>query len=135
MSISDQLRETLGGGSAGGSGEPALLKGLLEALSQSGFSGLAGVVKGFQAHGLGGIVSSWIGTGENLPISPEQIQHGLGREQLQQLATKAGISPETASAMLAKILPGVVDKLTPNGQLPEEGLLEQGLNFLKGKLE
>ena len=136
MGILDKLRDTVGGASTEGSNEAALLKGVLEMLGQGqgGSGGLAGLLKGFQAHGLGEIISSWIGTGENLPISPQQIQQGVGMEQLQQLASKAGLSPEAARTMLAQILPGFIDKLTPDGQIPQEGLLEQGLRFLKGKL-
>ncbi len=135
MGIFDQVRETVGGGSSEASADSALLKGVLEMLSQGGSGGLANLAKVFQTHGLNEIISSWIGTGENLPITPQQIQQGLGKEQLQQLAAKAGIPPETASAILAKLLPGFIDKLTPNGQIPEAGgLLEQGLRLLKGKL-
>ncbi len=138
MGILDQVRDTLGGGSTEGKGntETELLKGVLGMLGQGqgGSGGLANLVKGFQAHGLGEIISSWISTGENLPISPQQIQQGLGQEQLQQLASKVGLSPEAARTILAQVLPGFIDKLTPNGQIPQEGLLEQGLRFLKGKL-
>jgi uncharacterized protein YidB (DUF937 family) len=84
---------------------------VLEILSnrQGGISGLA---EAFQQNGLGNIVSSWIGTGGNLPVSPEQIQQVLGNEQIQAFAQKTGGSPEAASAQLAQMLPGIVDKLT-----------------------
>jgi uncharacterized protein YidB (DUF937 family) len=95
--------------------------------------GLSGLVQQFHDKGLGGLVSSWVGTGQNLPISAEQIQHVLGSEQVKELAAKAGISPETASSHLAQLLPTLVDKLTPNGQVPESSsLLESGLEMLTG---
>ena len=134
MGIMDQVGKVLGGEPEEGSGQSPLLKGVLEMLGQGKSGGLAGLVQAFQAKGLGEIVSSWVSTGENLPISAQQLQQGMGREQLQQLAAKVGISSEAASAMLANILPGVVDKLTPTGAIPEGGLLEQGLSFLKSKL-
>ncbi len=102
--------------------------------SGSQLGGLSGLVQAFQQKGLGDIVSSWISTGENLSVSAEQIQNGLGTGLLQQFANTAGLSPETASSKLAEILPGIVDKLTPDGKIPESGLLEQGLNFLKAQV-
>jgi uncharacterized protein YidB (DUF937 family) len=101
--------------------------------------GLSGLVQQFHDKGLGGLVSSWVGTGQNLPISADQLQHVLGSEQVKELAAKAGISPETASAHLSQLLPMLIDKLTPNGQLPEgsaststSSMLEAGLEALKG---
>ena len=95
--------------------------------------GLAGLVQRFHEKGLGGLVSSWVNTGQNLPVSADQLQQVLGSEQVRELAAKAGISPETASSHLAQLLPMIVDRLTPNGQLPPSGsLLDSGLSMLKG---
>jgi uncharacterized protein YidB (DUF937 family) len=82
--------------------------------------GLNGLLQSFQDKGLGETVSSWIGTGENLPISPDQVQRVLGSETIQNLASKFGISSEVVSSLLAQQLPTAVDKLTPDGTLPEE---------------
>jgi len=81
--------------------------------SQQG--GLSGLAQTFQQKGLGDLVSSWIGTGQNLPISADQIQQVLGNEQIQAFAQKMGISTSEAGSNLAEFLPGVVDKLTPDG--------------------
>ena len=133
MGIFDQLSQNLG--QALGGGQSPLVQALLQMLSQSGSGGgLAALVKSFQANGLGEIMASWIGTGPNLPISPQQVRQGLGNDLLQQLAGKAGLTPEATSTQLASLLPGLVDKLTPAGKIPDSGLLEQGLNLLKGKL-
>jgi uncharacterized protein YidB (DUF937 family) len=95
--------------------------------------GLPALVQRFHEKGLGGLVSSWVSTGQNLPVSEEQIQHVLGSEQVRELAAKAGISPEIASSHLAQLLPAIVDKLTPNGQLtPSGSLLDSGLSMLRG---
>jgi uncharacterized protein YidB (DUF937 family) len=97
---------------------------------QSG--GLGGLLQSFQQGGLGDVVNSWVSTGQNLPISPEQIQSVLGGGKLQEIAAQLGVSTEQASGSLADLLPQVVDKLTPNGQVPESGdLLAQGLDMLK----
>jgi uncharacterized protein YidB (DUF937 family) len=94
--------------------------------------GLSGLVQSFHDKGLGGLVTSWVGTGQNLPISADQIQHVLGSTQVQQLAAKVGISPGAASSQLSQLLPTIVDKLTPNGEMPQQGnLMEMGLNLLK----
>ena len=90
--------------------------------------GLSGLVQRFHEKGLGGLVSSWVGTGQNLPVAADQLEHVLGSERVRELAAQAGIPPEVASAHLAQLLPMIVDKLTPNGQLPTTGsLLESGL--------
>src|ERR1700675_4752275 len=90
--------------------------------------GLSGLLQQFHDKGLGGLVSSWVSTGQNLPISADQIQHVLGSEQVKELAARAGISPDAAGSHLAQLLPMLVDKLTPNGQLPQtSSLLEEGM--------
>jgi uncharacterized protein YidB (DUF937 family) len=96
--------------------------------------GLSGLVQQFHDKGLGSLVNSWVSTGQNLPISADQIQHVLGSDQVKELAAKAGISPDLAGSHLAEFLPMLIDKLTPNGQLPQgtSSLLQSGLDMLKG---
>lgn len=81
--------------------------------------GLNSVLESFQSKGLGEIVNSWIGSGANLPISADQIREALGSDWISALAQKAGISPEQVSTSLANLLPGLVDRLTPNGQVTD----------------
>ena len=81
--------------------------------------GLAGLAQSFHDKGLGGLMSSWISTGPNPPISGDQIHQALGGDKVKELAAAAGISPDTASSAIAQLLPGIVDKLTPNGQVGE----------------
>jgi uncharacterized protein YidB (DUF937 family) len=91
-----------------------------------------GLVDRFHEQGLGSVVSSWIGTGQNLPISADQIKSVLGNEQVQAIAQKAGISTDSVAANLATLLPQVIDKLTPNGEVPEGSTLQKGLALFKG---
>jgi uncharacterized protein YidB (DUF937 family) len=94
--------------------------------------GLPGLLQSFHEKGLGDVFSSWVGTGQNLPISAEQIQSVLGSDQVKQLAAKAGISPDLAGSSLAQLLPTLVDKLTPNGQIPQHSnLLQTGMDLLQ----
>ncbi len=86
----------------------------------------------FQQKGLGDLVQSWVSTGANLPISAQQIMSVLGHGNIQQLASQSGLSTEDVGAQLAQHLPGLMDKLTPEGQLPDASALEGLLGMLKG---
>ena len=81
--------------------------------------GLSELVNNAQSQGLGHIVQSWVSTGSNQPVAPDQVQGLLGQDRLNQFANRAGIPPSIASAALARILPVVVDKFTPQGKLPQ----------------
>ncbi len=96
--------------------------------------GLTGLVQTFKEKGLGDVVSSWVGTGENLPINADQVRQVLGSPQVQQIAQKLGVSTGDASQAIAQYLPRIVDKLTPNGLVPADDLVAQGLTMLKGEL-
>jgi uncharacterized protein YidB (DUF937 family) len=105
-----------------------------ELLGGQGGAGLSGLVQAFEQQGLGEAIASWIGTGQNQPISAEQIQSVLGSEQVQAIAQKFGLSTQEAAGQFAQLLPQVIDKLTPGGQLPQEGnnLMGSLLGMLKG---
>ncbi len=131
MGLLDQLASLFGG-----SGDPkssnlrTLVTGLL---NNPQIGGLPGLVQKFQAAGLGGIVNSWIGTGQNEPVSPDQVQDALGNEHVDALANRTGIPADQLLALLAQHLPGLVDKLTPQGEIPEAGALQSALAALTKK--
>jgi uncharacterized protein YidB (DUF937 family) len=81
--------------------------------------GLQGVVNEFERNGLGPTVRSWVSTGPNQPISPEEVQRALGPDLLQQLSQKSGLSVEDLSRKLADVLPQAVDRMTPDGSIPK----------------
>jgi uncharacterized protein YidB (DUF937 family) len=81
--------------------------------------GLQGVVNEFERNGLGPTVRSWVSTGPNQPISPEEVQRALGPDLLQQLSQKSGVSVEDLSRKLAEVLPQAVDRMTPDGSIPK----------------
>jgi uncharacterized protein YidB (DUF937 family) len=94
--------------------------------------GLGGLIQTFHQKGLGDVVNSWVGTGQNQPISPDQVHSALGSDTVQQLASNAGVSTETATSSLSQMLPMFMDKLTPNGQIPQQGnLMQSGMDMLK----
>jgi uncharacterized protein YidB (DUF937 family) len=80
------------------------------------------------------VAQSWIGSGQNIPISASQIQSVLGDSAVQDIAHKMGISPDAASGQLAELLPGIVDHLTPNGAAPQSGELLSLTKRLLSKL-
>ena len=96
-----------------------------------GIGGLAGLTQLFTQNGLGNIVQSWIGTGQNLPITAQQLQQVLGNGTLQQMAAKAGMDQGQLAHELSQLLPHVVDHLTPGGALPTGGLMGGAMDMLK----
>lgn len=132
MGLLDEVGKMMGGGQQGGASD--ILAVAQQLLGQSG--GIDGLIQQLQAGGLGEVVKSWIGNGQNLPVTGEQIQQVLGNEKVAAIARQLGVDPAQASAQLAQVLPGLVDKLTPNGQVPQGGdLLSQGADLLKGFLK
>jgi uncharacterized protein YidB (DUF937 family) len=94
--------------------------------------GLAGLVAAFQANGLGEVANSWVGTGQNLPVSGDQLGQVLGQQQMSDLASRFGLPTGDLGTQLSQSLPRAVDHLTPNGQLPQGGL--GGLGDLLARL-
>lgn len=114
------LGSILGGGQAQGGqaqgelGQPGGLGGLL------GGSGLGGLLSKFQQNGMGDVAHSWVGTGENRPVSPDQLQQVFGDEQLDQWSQQANMPKHDLLSQLSQYLPSAVDKMTPNGQVPAD---------------
>ena len=133
MGLLDQLVGSLAGGQSGGNN--ALLETVLRMVNDPQNGGLQGLIQTFQQGGLGEIVNSWVSQGQNLPISAEQIQSVLGGSSLSSIASQLGVSQEQASGSLASMLPQLIDGLTPNGNVPQNGdLMAQGMEMLRGKL-
>ncbi|HLB17118.1 MAG TPA: YidB family protein [Burkholderiales bacterium] len=93
--------------------------------------GLGGLLEQFQRMGYADQAKSWVGTGANLPISPEIIAQVFGRDGLSQLASQAGLTESEASVGLSQILPDVVDRLTPQGQMPDLDALVASVSDLE----
>ena len=104
-----------------------MAQGLLE---QSG--GVDGLVKKFQGAGAGDQAESWVGTGENKPVSPQEVTRALGDDQVEKVAQEAGVSKDEAAGGLAEALPGLIDKITPGGQAPDLDQIKGGLGKLLG---
>ena len=113
--------------------QSGLVNSVLGMLTSGQAGGLNGLIQTMEQQGLGAIAKSWVGTGQNLPISAAQIQQLLGNQQLQQLAAQHGIDVNQVASHLSQILPVAVDKLTPTGTLPAQGGLADVLKgFMSG---
>jgi uncharacterized protein YidB (DUF937 family) len=133
MGLLDQvIGGLMGGGTGGGSPIQGVLMSLLgggqqtgnQAMGQGisgGTGGLAGILSSFQQAGLGHVAQSWIGNGPNQPVSPQQLQGVFGTNQVQAMATQSGLAPQDFLSQLSQHLPNVVNGMTPNGRLPDEG--------------
>jgi uncharacterized protein YidB (DUF937 family) len=134
MGIFDEMISGIGSKIFGGAGQGDFMEQVLGMINSPQTGGLSGLVDQFKNSGLGGVISSWIGTGENQPISGDQIHQVFGSDKIQEIAQKLKISGADASQGLAALLPQLIDKLTPDGKVPEGGILEQGLSLLKNKI-
>jgi uncharacterized protein YidB (DUF937 family) len=124
-----EILHSLGGGNVTQGGN--LLSAVMSMVQQNG--GLPSTLEMFRQKGLGQQADSWVGTGANSSITPDQLQHVFGGDQLQNLAAQLGTSHGQASSILSQILPELVNQLTPNGQVPgnHADLLSQGMSALR----
>ncbi len=121
MGLLDSLMGLLGG--KGGSSQ---VMSVLGDLAESA-GGPQGIMDKLEAAGLGDKLQSWIGTGENKAISGAEIEQALGADEVRKAAEKAGMSEAEAADGIAAALPGLVDKISPDGKLPDVGQLDEAL--------
>ena len=138
MGLLDSVIGSITGGQGGagqqGGGQSALINIVMGMLankagaSQGGAAagGLGDLMARFQQGGLGDVLGSWIGTGQNLPVSSDQLSNVLGSDMLAKIAQQLGVSHGEAASQLSEMLPQVVDKLTPDGHVPEGGFGDIG---------
>jgi uncharacterized protein YidB (DUF937 family) len=125
MDLMDTLQSVLGGNK-----QQDILSSIMGLIGGQG--GLNNLIGQFASKGLGDLIGSWVGTGKNLPISPDQIKSVLGEDKLKSLAANLGLSSNDVTSHLSNLLPNVVDKLTPDGKVPEEDLMRKGMDLLGG---
>jgi uncharacterized protein YidB (DUF937 family) len=87
--------------------------------------GLDGLVRQFGQNGLGDVVSSWVGTGQNQPVSPDALSRALGHDRVTQISQQANVPTAQAPSLLAQLLPVRVDQLTPHGRVPDQSQFSQ----------
>jgi len=130
MGLLDEVLAMAGGTGAQQSQHASALSAILSLINSPQVGGLAGLQSMFQQGGLGHIMSSWIGTGPNLPVSGNQLQNVLHGGALQQAAQQAGMDSSQFTNTMSTLLPHLVDKVSPNGQLPDASALQQMLKGL-----
>ena len=129
MGVLDQITSKLGGqdGQEGG------LASIQNFFSSNG--GLQGLTEKLSNSGMGKQVQSWIGTGDNEPISGQQVQQAVDPNELHAMAQNAGLSDEEASEQLAQAMPQMVNEATPQGQIPQQDPFAKGLGSIKRMLK
>lgn len=121
------------GASQPGGGLGSILGNLLGG-SQGPGAGLGQILEQFQRAGFGREAASWVSTGQNAPIPPDAIGQVFGDDTLSRIARQAGISEAQASTGLSELLPEVVDRLTPDGQVPDLDQLTASVDALRRRL-
>lgn len=133
------LGAALGGGNSGGNSKMAVLLPIVMNMlnsnnNEGGVAGLGDLVSKFQGAGMGDVIGSWIGQGQNQAISGSQLQDVLGGDLLGQIAGQAGMQQGETADLLSQVLPGLIDKGTPNGQQPSGGIDTGALMGMLGGL-
>ena len=134
MSVFESMVGKVLGNLGSGSTQSGLAGEVLDMVGGAQGGGISGLMRAFEGKGLGEIIQSWIARGQNLPVSVEQIERVLGSEQLAKMGARFGIAPQTVAAQLSRLLPQVVDGLTPNGSVPDSDMLQEGLSLLRSRL-
>jgi uncharacterized protein YidB (DUF937 family) len=121
------------GGAGGGLG--GMLGGMLGGgqsnVSAPNMGGLGGILDSFQKGGLGHIADSWVGKGENMPVTGDQVSQVFGQDKISEMASQLGMSHGEVTGGLAQILPQLVNHVTPNGQVPQDhNMLQDALSSL-----
>jgi uncharacterized protein YidB (DUF937 family) len=145
MGLLDTVMGALAGGqggqgsdASGGGGQAALIAAVLGMLTNSangasaGGGGLGDLLARFEQAGLGDAAQSWVGTGANQAVSADQISSALGSDTIAQLAQQIGLPAGDTAGHLSELLPQVIDRLTPNGAVPEAGVSTQDLAGFEG---
>jgi len=125
MGLLDIVGQVLGGQQGTGNNSPGFANVLANLLSNQGQggggSGLGGLIDQFRSAGLGHVADSWVGSGPNQSVSPQQLQSVLGDQQVDAMSRQAGMPRQDFLSQLSQHLPRVVDGMTPAGQMPDEG--------------
>lgn len=128
MDILNTIQSALGGGNK----KDDLVSTVMGLLGGQG--GLNNLISQFASKGLGDVIGSWVSTGKNLPVSGDQLQSVLGKDTINNLASKLGMDKGALTSQLTNLLPDVVDKLTPDGKVPQGDIMSKGMDILGGLL-
>lgn len=116
--VTSAVTSALGGNANSLTGN--LVSGVVGMLTSGSGGGLNGLVDKFKQSGLGDVAASWVGKGDNKPVTPQQLEEALGADKVAELAREAGIPEEKGAEVLSQVLPSVVNEMTPDGEVPNE---------------
>ena len=124
MGLLDKAIEMLGGNQLPlRDSRTRLLQAALALIADNGQAGgLSGLAARFQEAGLGNVIGSWIGSGQNTPITAEKMRQALGDGPLQQISEETDLNEAETAEQLSGLLPDLIDKLTPDGHIPQGGV-------------
>jgi len=128
VDILNTIQSALGGGNK----KDDLMSTVMGLLGGQG--GLQNLIGQFTSKGLGDVVGSWVSTGKNMPVSGDQLQNVLGKDTISNLASKLGMDNGALTSQLSNLLPDVVDKLTPDGKVPDGDIMSKGMEMFGGLL-
>jgi uncharacterized protein YidB (DUF937 family) len=124
MELFDEVLSMAGAAAGQQEQHAGALVAIMDYLNSPQVGGITGLQKMFEQGGLGGVFSSWVSNGQNQPISANQLQDVLHSGAFEEAAQKSGIDANQLTGIMSTLLPHLVDKLTPNGQVPEGGALQ-----------
>jgi uncharacterized protein YidB (DUF937 family) len=131
MGLLDDVLGMAGGGNVSqGAQHAGAFSMILDYINSPEVGGIGGLEKMFQEKGLGGVIASWIGTGQNMPISADQLQNVLKGGALEAMASKSGMDVAQLTSIFSQLMPHAVDQVTPNGKIPDSGALAQMMKGL-----
>ena len=123
----------LGGLFGGGQSQPAPQQGQAPQSEPQGggglLGGLGGLMHSFEQNGMGQVAQSWIGSGQNQTVAPQQVQQAIGPDIIRELAQRTGRSEQEVAQQLSQELPDIVNRLTPQGRMPSH---DEASGFLNG---
>jgi nucleoid-associated protein YgaU len=132
MGLLDELVGALGAGAGRSDQTTALVRAVVESLTQGEDDGVDGLSRRFEQGGAADVISSWIGTGSNRSIGADDLTRILRGSPIEQAPQRAGIGGAAGAAILAKLLPMLIDRLTPQGRVPDRAsLLQVGQDLLR----
>ena len=130
MGLMDEVLSACGVSGAQAATHGTALTAIMDYINSPQVGGIAGLQSMMQQKGLGGIMSSWLSQGQNQPISQDQLNQVVHNGTLQEVAQKHGIDPSALTGMMSSLLPCLIDKMSPNGQAPDSGMLSQMMKGL-----
>jgi len=133
MGLIDEMFAAVNKQVAGSAAQQNILMEAAMSMIKNYQGGLGGMLGQLQQGGLADQVKSWVSTGQNMAVNGQQVMNAMGESQLKAFANQVGLANDIAADTLAKIMPQIVDKLTPTGTVPQGNMMEQAMKMFMGQ--